>query len=307
MAVPVDAVAGVDRVQQIFQSVDRAQQFSESDDSGMGYGVSIAGHIIIALLLMFGVLERIELFPVVAIPIEIVMEKPAGAARQDAPASPSAVSTPSEQKSEQNRPSGIPAVADVDKRAKAPAAALNINGIDQPKQPGHDGQDLSADQAGIPLPPAPDGELASGDASAASRALVIAPVGPAPPQTTAREPGEDELTALREQKVECGVMAKRQTPAAVTREQARVRGFATQAQALAMIRSTQAMNDRHINPDYIKIRRVFVESLDGVRKFAVLLPSGLSVNVGDVIQYDRAHLDPADSCQYIPNFAVSKL
>jgi hypothetical protein len=284
--------------------VDRVQQSFQPDDSRLSYGLSIAGHVIIALLLMFGVFERIELFPVVAIPIEVVMEKPPQAARQDAPASSSsAVSAPSGQ----NRPSGIPAVADDDKRAKAPAAALNLNGVDRPEQPGHDGQDSSTDQAGIPLPPAPDAELASGDVSAPSRALVIAPIGPAPPQTMAREPGEDELTALREQKVECGVMAKRPEPATATREQARVRGFATKAQALAMIRSTQAMADRHINPDYIKNQRVFAETLDGVRRLVVLLPPELSVNVGDVIQYDRSHLDPSDSCQYIPNFAVSKL
>ena len=293
MAVPIDAVAVVDRVQQV----------SQSDDGRLGYGLSIAGHVIIALLLMFGVFERIELFPVVAIPIEIVMEKPPQTARQDAAASSSAVSAPGEQ----NRPSGIPAVADDDKRAKAPLAALNRNGIDQPKPPGYDGQDSSTDQAGIPLPPAPEGELASGGVSAPSRALVIAPIGPAPPQTTAREPGEDELTALREQKVECGVLAKRPTPATMTREQARVKGFATKAQALAMIRSNQQVPDRHINPNYIGYQRAFVESLDGVRKFIVLLPAGFSVNVGDVIQYDRSHLDPSDSCQYIPNFAVSKL
>jgi hypothetical protein len=293
MAVPIDAVAVVDRVQQV----------SQSDDAGLGYGLSIAGHVIIALLLMFGVFERIELFPVVAIPIEIVMEKPPQTARQDAAASSSAVSAPGEQ----NRPSGIPAVADDDKRAKAPLAALNRNGIDQPKPPGYDGQDSSTDQAGIPLPPAPEGELASGGVSAPSRALVIAPIGPALPQTTAREPGEDELTALREQKVECGVLAKRPTPATMTREQARVKGFATKAQALAMIRSNQQVLDRHINPNYIGYQRAFVESLDGVRKFIVLLPAGFSVNVGDVIQYDRHHLDPSDACQFIPNFAVSKL
>ncbi len=69
--------------------VDRLQQFAlrESDESRMGYGLSIAGHIIIVLLLMFGLLERIELIPVTTIPIEIVMVKPAETARQNAPAS----------------------------------------------------------------------------------------------------------------------------------------------------------------------------------------------------------------------------
>ncbi|MGA7804559.1 hypothetical protein, partial [Bradyrhizobium sp.] len=68
--------------------VERLQQFYpiESDGFGMGYPLSIAGHLIIALLLMFGLLERIELVPVSTIPVEIVMVKPAAAARQDAPA-----------------------------------------------------------------------------------------------------------------------------------------------------------------------------------------------------------------------------
>jgi hypothetical protein len=47
--------------------------------------------------------------------------------------------------------------------------------------------------------------------------------------------------------------------------------------------------------------------LDGARKFIVLLPSGLAVNVGDVIQYDQHHIDPSDACQFIPNLAVRKL
>ena len=298
--------------------VDRLQQFSlrESSDSGVGYGLSIAGHVIIVLLLMFGLLERIKLIPVTVIPIEIIMVKPAETARQNAPASPPAppaVSARSEQNHpeknhpEQKHPSGIPAVADVDKRAKAPVAALNVNGIDQPKQPGQDGRDPSADRDGIPLPPVPDAELASGGVPAPSRTLVIGPIGPAPPQTTAREPGEDELTALKEQKIECGVMAKRPTPATVTQGQARVKGFATKAQALAMMRSTQAVLDRHINSNYIANQRLFVESLDGVRKFIVLLPSGLAVNVGDLIEYDQHHIDPSDSCQFIPNLAIRKL
>jgi hypothetical protein len=293
--------------------MDRLQQFSlrESDVSPVGYGLSIAGHVIFVLLLMFGLLERIELIQVTAIPVEIVMVKPAEAARQNAPASTpaaAAVSVQSEQNHlEQSHPSGIPAVADLDKRAKASLAALNVNGVDRPKQPGYDGRDQSADQDGIPVPPVPDAELASGGVSDPSRAVVIGPIGPEPPQTAAHEPGEDELTAIKEQKVECGVMAKRPTPAAVTQGQARVTGFATRAQALAMMRSNQAVLDRHVNPDYIGNQRLFVESLDGARKFIVLLPSGLAVDVGDVIQYDQHHIDPSDSCQFIPNLAVRKL
>jgi hypothetical protein len=248
------------------------------------------------------------------------MEKPAEPARRDATASPSAVSAPNEQNKQnqnqqsqnqqdqqdrQNHRSGIPAVADVDKRARAPLAALNLNGVHQPKQPGHDG----SDQSGVPVPPAPDAdsELASGGVSNPSRTVVIGPVGPALPQTTAREPGEDELTAVKEQKVACGAMAKLPMPATATRARARVRGFATKAQALAMMRANQAVLDRHVNPDYVANPRIFVESLDGTRKFIVLLPSGLTVNVGDVIEFDRGYIDPSDSCRFIPNLAVGKL
>jgi hypothetical protein len=277
--------------------VDRFQQFQpfflpESDDSRMGYGLSIASHIIVVLLLMFGVFERIELFPVAATPVEIVMEKPAEAARQDAP----------------DHPSAIP-VADVDKQAKALLAVLNVNGIDRPKQPGSDGRDPSMDQAGIPVPPPPDADtgLVSGGVSDPSRAMVLAPIGPAPPQTTARQPGEDEWTAVKEQKIECGVRATEWIAPAATRGQAKVKGVATEAQALAITRLNQSHKDRRVNPSYMRNQVLFAESMDGVQTFVVLIPSGLTVNVGDVIQFDGGHIDPSDSCQYIPNLAVKKL
>src|ERR1700681_4206518 len=97
--------------------VERLQQFSlrGSGDSRMGYGLSIAGHVIIVLLLMFGLLERIELIQVTAIPVEIVMVKPVETARQNAPASTPAApaaSVRSEQDHlDQKHRSGIPAVA----------------------------------------------------------------------------------------------------------------------------------------------------------------------------------------------------
>jgi hypothetical protein len=291
------------------ESVDRLRPFSLEESSGyrIGYGLSITGHVIFALLLMFGVFERIELVNGVEVPVEIVMEKPPQPGHQDASAAPAGKPAVSASDGA-SHPSGIAAVAAVDKHAKAPLAAVDVNGIDRPKQPGQDGRDPSADHAGVTLPADPDGEaVAAGGASDLSRAMVAAPIGPAPPRMTTRDPGEDELTAIKEQKIECGVMAKLPTPATVMRRQARVRGFATEAQALAMMRSTQAALDRHINSSYIGNQRLFVESLDSSRKFIVLLPSGLTVNVGDVIEYDYVHIDPSDSCQYIPNLAVGKL
>jgi hypothetical protein len=294
MAVPIDTVA-VDRLQ-LFQRFFLQRPHC----SGMGYGLSIAGHVIIGLLLLFGLLERIDIAPVAAIPVEIVMEKPAEAARQNAPASPPAVSA----LNEQSRPSGIPAVADVDKRAKAPLAALNVNGIDRPKQPGHDGSDPSPQKAGLPLPAADSGVTAGGLPSP-SRAVIDAPIGPALPQTTAREPGEDEFTALKEQNVLCGIRARRPLPTAPARAQARVTGFETEAQAIESVRSTQTARDRRMNPNYLRKNSVFAETVDGEKK-SVTLPPGFTVNVGDVIVFDRGYIDPSNSCQFIPNLAVSK-
>ena len=274
------------------------QQFLRQESSGarMGYGLAIAGHVIIALLLIFRAFERIEpVSAVVEIPVEIVMEKP----NAQAPPSPDSASN------EQNPSRGIPIVADVDKRAKAPLATLDVNGIDLPKQPGHDGGDPSSDPAGVPLPPA-DGELASGAASVPSWAMNVAPIGPAPPKTAAREPGEDELTALKEEKFECGRKAKRPSPTEAIRNQARVLGFATAAQGLAVIRSSQVIADRHINPHYLTSQQVFVETLDGAKKGSVVVPAGVTVNEGEVIDFDQGHIDPSDPCQYIPNIAVSK-
>ena len=287
-------------------SVDRLRPFSldMSNDSRIGYGLSIAGHVIVALLLMLGVFERIESVAGVEIPLEIVMAKPPETVHQAAPATKPAASA----LDGANHPSGIPLVDDVDRHAKAPLAAPNVNGIDRPIQPGQDGTDPSVARTGVTLPINPDGEtFPARGASDPSRAVVLAPIGPALPQMTAREPGEDELTAIKEQKVECGAMAKQPTPAIATRKQARVRGFASEAQALKMMRSNQAALDRHINPSYMGNQRLFAESLDAVRKFIVLLPSGLRVNVGDVIEYESHHVDPLDSCQYIPPLVVRKL
>jgi len=262
----------------------------ESDNRRMAYALAIAGHVVIALILLFGFFGRTEPDLVAAIPVEIVMEEPAAA-------SPPPVSAPNEQKVLQS----TPAIADADKRAKASRAARDVNGVDQPKQPGHDGGDPSPDPAGLATP-RDAGDLASGAASVPSWA--IDPIGPTQQQAMAREPGEDELTAIKEPKLECGAKAKWPSPRRGTRKQAVVMGIATAAQALAMTRSSQALADRRVNPNYATGSAVFVETWEG--KTGVVLATGHTVNVGDVIEFDEGHIDPSDPCQYIPNFAVNR-
>jgi hypothetical protein len=262
----------------------------ESNNRRMAYALAIAGHVVIALILLLGFFGRTEPDLVAAIPVEIVMEEPAAA-------SPPPVSAPNEQKVLQS----TPAVADADKRAKALPAAGDVNGVDQPKQPGHDGGDPSSDPAGLATP-RDAGDLASGAASVPSWA--IDPIGPTQQQAMAREPGEDELTAIKEPKLECGAKAKWPSPRTGTRKQAVVMGIATAAQALAMTRSSQALADRRVNPNYATGSAVFVETWEG--KTGVVLATGHTVNVGDVIEFDEGRIDPSDPCQYIPNFAVNR-
>jgi hypothetical protein len=179
-----------------------------------------------------------------------------------------------------------------------------VNGADSPKKPGHDGGETNQPR---PKPDA-DTETAPNAASDSSkaRATNVAPDGAVPPDTTARDPDKDELTAIKEEKLECGAKARRPSPAAGFRNEARVIGFASQAETLAMIRSSQMVADRHINPQYLGKQHVFAETLDGAAKFTVALPPGLTVNVGDVIDVDQGHIDPSNPCQYIPNVALGK-
>ena len=262
----------------------------ESNNRRIAYGLAIAGHVIIALVLLLGFFERTEPASIVETPVEIVMEEPAAA-------SPPPVSAPNQQ----NDLLSMPAVADADKRAKAPLATQDVNGVDLSKQPGHDGGDPSSNPAKLPMPSAA-GELASGAASLPSWA--VEPAGLAQQQATVRESGEDELTAIKEPKVECGAKARLSPPRARIRKQAMVIGIATAAQALAMTRSSQVVADRRINPNYATNTEVFADTWVG--KAIVVLPAGLTVNAGDVIEFDQGYVDPSDPCQYIPNLAVSK-
>jgi hypothetical protein len=286
-AVRVNAMAAMAWLRQFLQR--------ESDAARMAFGFAIAGHVLVALLLIVGAFEKDTPVATVTIPVGIVMEKPV------APDSPPPAPVPNEQ----NPWPSVPVVADTDKRSKAPLASLDVNGIDLPKPPGHDGGDRSRDPAGIQLPPA-DGEQAAGAESMPSWAMHVAPIGPAPPEATTHEQGEDEITAIKEEKLECGLKAMRLSPTAAVRNQARVIGFVSQTQTLSMIRSSQLMADRHIDPRYLRSQHVFAEKLDGSARFTVALPAGLSVNVGDVIEADQGYVNPADPCHYIPNVAVSK-
>src|ERR1700733_9113771 len=183
----------------------------------MAYGLAIAGHLIIALILLLGLFERIEPAPVAAMPVEIVMEEPAAA-------SPPPVSKPNEQS---GLPS-VPAVADADKHAKAQLATVDVNGVNRPKQPGHDGGDPSSGANEVAMPRAA-GDLASG---VSLPSWAVEAIGLAQRQATTRESGKDELTAIKEPELKCGAKARRPSSRAGIRGEGEAAGVATPAQAL---------------------------------------------------------------------------
>ena len=122
--------------------VERLQQFLSRESSGvrMGYTLAIAGHVMVALLFIFGAFERIEpASAVVTVPVGIVMDTPAA----------QAPSSPASEPNEQNPAPGLPPVSDADKKAKAPLEAQDVNGADLPKQQGRDGGDPRSDPAGV--------------------------------------------------------------------------------------------------------------------------------------------------------------
>ena len=254
----------------------------------MAYGLAITGHVIIALVVLLGFFERTEPASVAAMPVEIVMEETVAA-------SPPPVSAPNEQ----NGLPSVPTVADADKR-QGTACDSGRNCVNRPKQPGQDGGDPSSGPNETPMPHAA-ADLASG---VSLPSWAVEPIGLAQRQATARESGQDELTAIAEPELKCGAEARRPSPRAGIRGQAEVTGIATPAQALALVRSTQVMMDRHINPNYLANMEVFTETWEG--RTVVVLPAGVTVNVGDMIYFDFGHVDPSNPCQYIPNLAVSE-
>lgn len=290
-AIPVDRLAAVKWLQHLL--------LQESSNRRIAYGLAIAGHLIIVLILLLGFLQRTEPAPIDAMPVEIVTEEPP--ATPPAPAAtPNEVSKPDDKPDERSNLPNIPAVADAEKHAKAQPATMDANGVNQPKQPGHDGGDPNTGQIEDPAPRT-DGDIASGTSLPS---WAVEPIGLAQQQATAREAGEDELTAIKEAKLECGAKATERAMRAGSRGQAAVRGIATPAQALALVRSTQVMMDRHINPNYLANMEVFTDTWQG--RTVVVLPAGVTVNVGDMIDFDYGHIDPANPCQYIPNLAISK-
>jgi len=83
----------------------------------------------------------------------------------------------------------------------------------------------------------------------------------------------------------------------------RVNAFVSPPQALSSIQFTEAYLNGKISPDFITQRRVLVEPLSGttLTQPTVLIPDGMTVQIGDTVEYTGAHRAPGLPCNYIPN------
>ncbi|MBY0380414.1 MAG: hypothetical protein K2W78_00615 [Xanthobacteraceae bacterium] len=88
----------------------------------------------------------------------------------------------------------------------------------------------------------------------------------------------------------------------------RVVGFLTIEQASRLLQNTQFTSRMAINPDYLANVRSLVH-LDGDQdgsRSVYLVPSGLTVKMGDHVQLAGGHVDLGLPCHYIPNL-ITKL
>jgi len=85
----------------------------------------------------------------------------------------------------------------------------------------------------------------------------------------------------------------------------KVVGFLTAGQAQDMMQRTQAQLQAKISPAYVSNLRAAITP-DGVRRLVALVPAGMTVKIGDQVEFIGAYKDPTLPCHYVPNL-ISKL
>lgn len=72
-----------------------------------------------------------------------------------------------------------------------------------------------------------------------------------------------------------------------------------------MLQRTQAQFQAKINPAYVSNLRAVI-SPDGVHRLFVLVPGGMTVKIGDQVEFAGAYRDASLPCHYVPNL-IGKL
>jgi hypothetical protein len=89
-----------------------------------------------------------------------------------------------------------------------------------------------------------------------------------------------------------------QIPGTPQRRTGRVTGLVSEEQALAAVKRVEAQSRAQISPAYQSLRHVSVE--DGSFKTMVAVPNELTVQVGDLVEFNSRYRDPGLACHFIP-------
>ena len=84
----------------------------------------------------------------------------------------------------------------------------------------------------------------------------------------------------------------------------KVVGFMSRSQALALLDQTQKQVGMQISPRYVDNQRVLLQPISGhvPRATVALVPSGMQVKIGDIVDYTTGFkLDAQFPCNYVPN------
>ena len=83
-------------------------------------------------------------------------------------------------------------------------------------------------------------------------------------------------------------------------------GFEDHALSLARIQLTESQNGGKIDPNYIDNQRVLVHRMNGM-DIVLILPKGMTVNIGDRVTMQSSYRSAALPCNYVPNQIATDL
>jgi hypothetical protein len=118
---------------------------------------------------------------------------------------------------------------------------------------------------------------------------------------------DDMETTAQRQPIQCGANAQHKVRTQPVLLQGQVLRELSESDQVRSREIGESRADLHISPGYQEFRRVGVLIEGSGIRSAVALPQGMSVRVGDRLEFRSAYLDPALPCHFIPHVAVRVL
>jgi hypothetical protein len=280
----------------------------EPGDRGQRLAVSYSGSIAINALFLALMMAGIEIYAkpldLIEMPIEVTIEAPPV---QQARPLPLFMPPPAAAFNAQSKYAfDMRKIADEERQRKDSPDGTSVDGDGTAKSwtaspntrsEKRDSEELKndPDKEAYRLVPPPD--------SQSRQKTKIAPPGEDSKAWATDEPkaeAADETTAKREE-ITCGANEKRlQGPIPPPPWRGEVLYQLTKDQAERVRQASQVRRDRFASPEYLDNIRVQVR-VDGWISWTVLVPYGLTVRVGDRVEFTPGHVDPSRPCHYIPN------